>query len=219
MEALVIEDHAIFRDMLVTLLEDRVGVETVVAAGDCAEAKKQFRPDRFDLVLCDVDLPDGDGLSLADEFARVDPRLRILAISGQIDEITLSRVLHSAVIGFVDKTEEDLKSLERAIRDVLDWRSYYSRSVQQYKVMERVNPYLVSKLLTDRELELMRYLGMGLRNEEIAKEVGGAASTIQGHRRNIMSKLEIKTTPELIRLCLKTGFTRTSDILRRSDAD
>jgi two-component system response regulator NreC len=219
MEALVVEDHAIFRDLLVTLLEDRVGFTSVCGAITCNDARQAFEAGKFDLVLCDVDLPDGDGLALADEFARADPRLRILAVSGQIDEFTLSRVLHSAVIGFVDKTEDDLKSLEQAVRDVLDWKSYYSRSVQQFKVMERVNPHLVSKMLTDRELELMRYFGLGLRNEEIAKEVGGSPSTIQGHRRNIMAKLELKTTPDLIRLCLKTGFTRTSDIVRRSAED
>lgn len=219
MKALVVEDHAMFRDMMCTLLRDRIGFTSVLEGEDCATAKAHFAPDTFDLVVCDIDLPDGDGLTLANSFTQADPRLRVLAVSSQTDEATLSRIKSSGVIGFVDKTKESVSGLEHAIREVLAWHTYYSVAVHAHTMEERSNQRLITNQLTEREVELMHYFGLGLHNEEVAKRVGLTENTIQGYRRNIMRKLQIKSTPALIREAIRSGFTRRSDMLRPSDED
>lgn len=221
MNVLIVEDHAMFRDVLEGLLRDRLDCRHTIGVATCAEAREHFaeESESWDMVICDVDLPDGDGLELADEFAMKNPRLRILAVSGQSDEYTLSRVLHSGVIGFVDKTQENLRTLEHALREVMEWRSYYAMSVHQHKLAERINADSFTKILTDRELQLMRYFGVGMRNEEIAEVVGLSNQTIQGHRRNVMRKLKVASSPELVRYAFRTGITRASDMIRQSSED
>lgn len=219
MEVLIVEDHAMFRDVIEGVLTDRLGCKLVLGAGTCESAREEFAKRHFDLVVCDIDLPDGDGLSLADEFAAKDPRLRILAVSSQVDELTLSRVLHSAVIGFVDKTKETLKSLEHALYEVSEWRTYYAATVHQYKMAERMNPHAFNKLLTEKEMEMMRYFGVGLRNEEIAEVTGLSVHTIHSHRRNVISKLGLSGSHDLVRYAFRKGFTRASDMIRRGAGD
>ena len=218
-KALVVEDHAMFRQVVVRILLDRMSFVEVVEAGDCATARGAFDADAFDLVVLDFDLPDGDGLELAKEFTKGDPRLRVAAISAQVDDFTLSRVLDSGVMAFIDKVADDLDRLHQALNDVMDWRMYFSRSVHEAQIRERSKGDSFSKLLTDKELEVMRYFGLGLRNDEIAPKIGVEAVTVQGHRKSVMKKLNVSSAPELMRISLRYGFTRVSDIHRQRAED
>ena len=219
LRALVVEDHRMFRQVVARLLKDQLFFEEVVESGDCATARRHFAADAFDLVVLDFDLPDGDGLELASEFTKADPRLRVAAISAQIDDYTLSRVLDSAVMAFIDKIDDDLERLGQALKDVMDWRMYFSRRVHDAQIREKIDANAFQKQLTDKELALMRYFGLGLRNEEIAPKAGVEAVTIQGHRKSVMKKLGVSSAPELMRLSLRYGFTRVSDIHRQHAED
>lgn len=218
-KALVVEDHAMFRQVVVRILMDRLSFVDVVEAGDCATAREAFETGTFDLVVLDFDLPDGDGLQLAKEFTKADPRLRVAAISAQVDDFTLSRVLDSGVMAFIDKVEDDLDRLHQALKDVMQWRMYFSRSVHEAQMREKSETNSYAKLLTDKELELMRFFGLGLRNDEIAPKIGVEAVTVQGHRKSVMKKLNVSSAPELMRMSLRYGFTRVSDIHRQRDED
>lgn len=219
MKALVLEDQMMFRDLLCSILRDRLKFEEVVETDTCGEARERFAPGAYDLVVLDFDLPDGDGLILAGEFTSADPRLRVVTISSQIDRYTLGRVLDSGAMAFIDKREDDLRRLESALRDVMDWRMYFSRSVHQIQLEQRQDPNDYAKLLTDKEIELMYDFGLGLRNEEIAEQRGIEVATVRGHRKAVMRKLKIGTSLELMRYALAVGFTRVTDIHRRHAAD
>lgn len=219
MKALVLEDQVMFRDLLSNLLRDRLKFREVVEAETCAQARDAFALDSFDLVVLDIDLPDGDGLELAGVFTRADPRLRVVTVSSQVDEHTLSRVLDSGAMAFVDKTADNLARLESALRDVMDWRMYFSRNVHEIQMRQRNDPRNYTKLLTDKELALMRDFGLGLKNEEIAEQRGVEVTTVKGHRKAVMRKLRIGTSLELMRFALAKGFTRVSDIHRQPAGD
>jgi two-component system response regulator NreC len=219
LKALVVEDHAMFRNVVVRTLLDKLKFDEVNEAGTCTLAKETFAPDVFDLVVLDFDLPDGNGLDLAALFTAADPRLRVAAVSAQTDDFTLTRVLDSGVMAFIDKTEEDLDRLTQAITDVMEWRMYFSRSVHEAQMREKLDPAAFSKRLTEKETSLMRFFGMGMRNEDIAPHLGVEAVTIQGHRKSVMKKLGVSSAPELMRLALRHGFTRLSDIHRPLDED
>lgn len=208
-----------FRDVIEGILRERLAFQHVVGVGSCETAREAFAQNSFDLVVCDIDLPDGDGLELADEFSKKRPDLRMLAVSSQTDEYTLFRVLRSMVIGYVDKTRESIQSLEHALREVSEWRTYYAATIHQYKIAERLDPHAFSKLLSDKELMLMRYFGVGLRNEEIAEKTGLSEHTIHSHRRNILNKMDLSGSHELVRFAFSKGFTRASDMIRQSASD
>lgn len=209
---LIVEDHFMFREVVATVVRDRIGAEIIGAeeSGEQALRIYESERERIDVVLLDLDLPDMDGMKLAEKMVELDPKMRILAVSSQCDDYTFYRVLRSGLFGFVDKTRQGLQELEHAIREVMAWRPFYAASVHQANLSQLADPNAFSKILTQREQELLRYFGVGMRNEEIAKEFDLSAQTIQGHRRNIMQKLGVSSTPELIRYALKHGFSRVS---------
>lgn len=214
---LIVEDHLMFREIISMLVKDRLKGEVVAAVEQGCEALAQFETDRPDVVLLDLDLPDMDGMELAEQMISIDPQMRILAISAQCDDFTLFRVLRSGLFGFVDKTRQTVNELEHAIREVMEWRPFYAASVHQANLSQLADPQAFPKILTAREQEMLRLFGVGMRNEDVAAKLGISVQTAQGHRRNIMSKLGVTSTPDLIRYALKTGFARVSlmDMPRR----
>lgn len=219
MKALVLEDQQMFSDLLCSLLRERLKFKEVEAVGTCAEARSLFAPDRYELAVLDFDLPDGNGLDLARDFTEADPRLRVVTVSGQIDEFTLSRVIDSGAMAFVDKVNDGLKHLEQAMIEVMDWRMYFSRSIHDSQMSLRRDPKAYNKLLTDKEIELMYLFGLGLSNDEIATRLQAGKTTIEGHRKSVMRKLGLKSSLGLMRYALSKGFTRVSDIHRQLGED
>ncbi|MFP4283235.1 MAG: response regulator transcription factor [Opitutales bacterium] len=217
--ALIVEDQTMFRDLVRSLLQERLGFTTVAEAETVGEAREHFAPARFALVVLDFDLPDGDGLDLAREFTLADPHLRVVAISAQNDTYTLTRVLDSGAMGFVDKRVDGVERMEQALRDAMQWRMYFSRSIHEMQIKERSNPLSYRKLLTDKETEMLHFFGMGLSNEEIGRSAGIEATTAQGHRKAVMRKLKLSTSLQLMRYAIEQGFTRVSDIQRRPVED
>ncbi len=209
---LIVEDHFMFREVISAIVKDRIGARIVEATEKGAVALECFEAnlESVDIVLLDLDLPDMDGMELAEKMIQLEPRKRLLAVSSQCDEYTLFRVLRSGLFGFIDKTKQSLDELEHGIREVMEWRPFYSASVHQTNLSQLADPRSFPKILTPREQELLRYFGVGMRNEEVASIMGLSTQTAQGHRRNIMQKLGVSSTPELIRYALKMGFSRVS---------
>lgn len=210
MAILIIEDHAMFREVLVMVAQDKAGLEVCAAVGTGREGLAAFGEHRPQMVVLDLDLPDMDGLLVADAIQSMNNKANILAVSSRIDEYTLYRVLRSGFMGFADKTNQNLDELAQAMKSVSNWTPSYSTSALQNTISQQADPNAFPKLLSGREQELLCLFGVGLRNEDIAERLGLSPSTVQSHRRNIMSKLSIESTPELIRYAMKKGFARVS---------
>ena len=175
------------------------------------------RKHKPDLVLLDLNLPDRDGLSITDELLTMDPELRILALSSECDDYTLYRVLNSGVHGYVDKNGQCMEILEQAINEVAKGRVFFTEVVQRVRQKLRVQPKSFPKLLTEREQTLLALLGGGLTNEEVALELRLSRHTVQLHRRNIMRKLNLHRTPDLIRYAVNLGFTKLNAFRERNE--
>ncbi len=167
-------------------------------------------------MLLDLNLPDRDGLSISDELLAMDPAMRVLALSSECDDYTLYRVLNSGVHGYVDKNRQSMEMLKLAISEVLKGRVFFAEVVQQVRQKLRVQPKSFPKLLTGREQELLPLLGGGLSNEEVARELSISRYTVQLHRRNIMQKLNLHRTPDLIRYAVNRGFAKLNSFRDRT---
>ncbi len=204
----IVEDQELFRRLLVGLCGAQFGFSVVCEAGTVAEALERIPPARPDLVLLDLQLPDGDGLDVAVKLFEHMPDLRILALTSLRDEVTIHRIRSMGIQGFVDKNVQKPEILRNAIEAVASGRVYFAEVVQQVQQAMRADPVAFSKVLSDREQELMHLLGRGLSNEEAAAQMGLTAWTVHSHRRNIMKKLGANTQAELMRYALRKGFVR-----------
>src|SRR5690606_38647152 len=134
--------------------------------------------------------------------------IRIVCVSSHMEHYTLYRVRRAMILGFLDKRVESLKNIGHAIREVLNSKTYYSQSYRdESKQMARCQDSFY-KVLTLREIELMPYFGLGMSNVEIAHFVKLTQSTVKGHRRNILAKLGLTQSRDLIAWSLKNGFVR-----------
>lgn len=166
---------------------------------------REFQPD---LIFLDLVLPDGDGLDFIPELIAARAGVKVIALTSHADEVSLHRALKANVHGFVDKNEQPLAVLKEAIHTVMRGQPYFSSVAQRLRTAMHQDPVEFSKILSEHEQRLLALFGEGLSNDEIGRRLGLASGTVRNHRSQIMSKLGIHGTPELMRYAIEKGFTR-----------
>lgn len=208
MRTLIVEDQRMFRDLLAKMCESQSPQGEVVAVGLGAAGAAAMKTGRFDLLILDIDLPDRDGFSLADEAATLREPPRVLGMSGHCDEFMVHRIMNSSMHGFIDKTDQSVETLATAIRTVCAGRYFFSDLVHRTRVALRNDPRSFPKLLTERECEMLTLLGQGMTNEQAAERLAITPTTVQWHRKQLMRKLDIHSTVDLVVYAAEKGFTR-----------
>ena len=197
------------RDLLLKACRDAIPGSVVSGArnaGACLATCGAIQPD---VIILDLGLPDRDGLDLLNDLLAQCPNTKVIGISGYTDEFTLHRALHSKLHGFVDKNEQTVEELTEAIRTVLKGERYLSAVVHEANLSMRNDPLSFDKILSGREQAMLGLFGRGLTNEEVAGRVGLSELTVRNHRCRLMAKLNLRTSPELIRYALEKGFSRS----------
>jgi len=207
MKIVVIEDHTIVREMLMLACTEAAGDGETRGAASGAAGVALCDESKPHVAFVDVELPDGDGLDFADEIHRVSPATKIIALTSHTEEFTIHRALRGHISGFVDKNEQPLEVLKEAISTVMADRVYFSPAVHRVQKAMQKNPADFSKVLSDREIELLKLFGAGLSNEEVATRARLTPGTAKLHRNRIMMKLDLHSTPELMRYAMAKGFS------------
>lgn len=205
---IVVEDQQLFLELIVGLCERDFGFKVVATAGTGAQALETTRKTEHDVVLLDLNLPDMDGIDVATRLMADDRVRHIVALSSQIDDYTLHRVVASGIQGYVDKNLQSSGVLRTAIEIVAAGGVFFTPVVQEVRRELGRDPDAFSKVLSEREQELLSMLGRGLNDSEAATKLGVKPQTIHSHRRNILRKLNLSGTKQLVRYALEHGFVR-----------
>jgi DNA-binding NarL/FixJ family response regulator len=211
---IVVEDQRLVAEFFSYHCRD-LGLEVVQHCGTCREGLSAIRAHRPDLVLMDISLPDGDGLELAKTILDELPEVKILAISSHRDPWTMLQVQRIGLHGFVDKNEQRPEVLTEAIHAVLAGRVYYTPIVNESSASIRRDPKAFIRVLSDYETRILSMIGESKTDEEIATVLNISPATVQSRRRDIMSKLDIHTTPKLIHYAIVNGLTRVEQLGQR----
>lgn len=201
----IVEDQELFLSLLQELCEQDGDHRVEIAASTGRKLRDALATTPVDLVLMDLNLPDCDGIELIhDVFAKY-RWARVLVISGDTRRLTLGRAIMAGVHGIVDK-DVGAQELMRAIRTVAGGTTFFSDAVRRRYSEQRkaVQEYL--KVLSKTELVLLPLFGKGLTDEQVARHRKISPPTAQTHRRNIMKKLKIRSSVELVQHCLENGF-------------
>lgn len=208
MTILIIEDHTLVHDMLALACERLFPAATLHLAGDGAQALTRCGQVQPDLIFLDLVLPDCDGLDLLPKLERAAHQAKVIALTSFADEFTVHRVLQAKVHGFIAKNEQPLGLLKEAMETVMAGGRYYSPVVDRVKAALRANPSSFDKVLSEHEQRLLGLFGEGLDNDTVAARIGLSYNTVKVHRRNILNKLNLHSTAELIHYAIEKGFTR-----------
>jgi DNA-binding NarL/FixJ family response regulator len=207
----IAEDHTILRDGLRSLLESNDDFEVVGEAGDGMEAIRRINELAPDLVLLDLNMPKMDGISVIKEIKKQSHETKILALTMYKDEEFILETFKSGVNGYCIKSSSS-DELLMAIRAVLAGKQYVSPDISD-KVLEG---YLEGRktikkksswdTLTQREREVLKLVGEGYQNKEIADYLCISPKTVEKHRANIMEKLDLHSASALTALAIEKGL-------------
>ncbi len=202
----IIEDHVIVSDGLQTLLSgDKYEIVGVAAnQSDCNMLIKEKLPD---IVLMDIRLGDDSGIYLTKQIKRENPQMKIIVLSANTDEYTIVESIKAGADGFLSKGCAQ-KELINAIDEVGKGFNYFGADVKQtvmdnfinrVKYPEQVN----NKHLTDRELEITRLFAESYTFKEIGNKLNISPKTVEAHKKKILTKLNLKTTIDLVKFAIK----------------
>lgn len=204
MRVVVVEDQSLFRQLIVKMCSEKY--EVVGEAGSGQEALDICRATQPEILLLDIRIPEPDGISVAETLIEEQSSLRVLALSAKLDSVTVFRLLKSGVHGYVNKFNDELETVMDALDAISRGEPYFSESFSQVRDEIRKNPLAFHKILSNKELELLPLFSKGLDDGTIGVMINLSDKTVRWHRRNIMKKLELHATTELMRYGIAQGF-------------
>jgi two-component system, NarL family, response regulator NreC len=208
---LLADDHAIVRRGLKSLLESERGLDVVAEAADGLEALRLTGQHRPDILILDIGMPKLNGIEVAARAQKLDPPPAVIILSMHADESYILRALHAGARAYLLKeaTDEDLLP---AVRAVSAGKPYFSPMVTAVLVEDYMSQ-LQSRgltdsyhLLTDREKEVLQLLAEGRSNKEVATLLALGLSTVETHRANLMQKLNLHNTAEIVLYAVRKGI-------------
>jgi DNA-binding NarL/FixJ family response regulator len=208
---LLADDHKITREGLRSLLEKEPDMEVVAEAEDGRTTVSLVRELLPDVVIMDVSMPDLNGMEAARKITGEFGNVKIIALSMHSDTLFVTEMLKSGASGYLLK-DCAFEELARAIRAVIADQTYLSPSISGVVIdgyLHRLSRVDISgpEVLTDREREVLQLVAEGKSTKEIALALHISVKTVETHRRQIMSKLDIHTVAELTKYAVRKGLT------------
>lgn len=208
---MIVDDHAVIRAGLRMLIEQDPSMKVVAMAGTCDEAMELAAKEIPDLIILDLILGDGDGLSIIPDLTRITPRSKVLVLTGVQNSDSHRLAIRRGAMGIVLK-EHAAESLLKAIRKVNDGEVWIERSMMSSLLQNLNKPLLENpeeakiKSLTDREREVISLVGEGLKNKQIGERLFISETTVTHHLSSVFSKLEVSDRLELIIYAFRHGL-------------
>ena len=203
------DDHQMFRQGLRTLLDAAPDIEVVGEASDGQESLKEIERLQPDVAVLDIAMPGLTGIEVAKRLAKIAPRTRILILTMHDDTFFAIEALRAKARGFMLK-EESITHLVQAIHKVAQGEIVVSPPLQKVVFRELNNSQAgkspdrpVKNILTTRETEILQLVAEGMTNQEIAEKLFISPSTVDTHRKNIMSKLDIHSVAGLVKYAIR----------------
>ncbi|HCV42136.1 MAG TPA: DNA-binding response regulator [Bacteroidetes bacterium] len=204
----IADDHQLVRAGIAALLADTKDIEVVGEAANGREAIEKVKALAPDIVLMDISMPVLDGIKAAKEISEISKLTKIIMLTQYEQVEYIRRVMHSGVSGYILKNSL-VGDLTKAIRSVREGKHYLAEAVSEAMMDAYLKPADGSpkqknhKRLTKREEEIMECISEGCSNQQIAGRLFISVRTVEFHRTNIMEKLGIHDTVNLVRYAIQ----------------
>jgi len=200
---LLADDHSVVRKGLRMQLQQQEQFEVVAEAADGREAVRLAESENPDVVIMDIVMPGLGGIEATSQIVKRNPRTGVVIFSMHADDTYLSRALAAGAKGYLLKDGEDL-DLTRAVEAAAEGKPFFSPTIAGILVGDYMRQLQqrglqdTYELLTEREKETLQLLAEGQSNKEVARTLNLSVYTVETHRSNIMEKLDLHTTADII---------------------
>ncbi|MBI5962489.1 MAG: response regulator transcription factor [Chloroflexi bacterium] len=209
MRFLVVDDHALFRDGMVSLLKAG-GMQVVGEAKNGEEAVSEAARLKPDVVLMDIDMPVMNGIDATRKITGMLPEIRVVMLTASQEDHKLVDALRAGAKGYLLKSLSSdefinlLRGLEKGEPPI---PSSVTARLMNYVAQQSSPNEVRNDNLTEREVELLGYLGLGLPNKLIADRLGVSDNTVKYHIKNILQKLNFSNRAEAAAYAVRHNLT------------
>ena len=209
----VADDHAIVREGLKRIVSSLAGMMVLGEAADGAEVMARVRELEFAVLLLDLSMPGRSGMELIRQVHAERPRLRILVLSMHQELQYAVRSIKAGASGYLTK-ESAPDQLEQAIRKIASGGAFVSAEVAQQLALGAMpgGQTLPHEGLSAREFEVFHLLVAGVSVTDAAARLNLSVKTISTHKSNLMHKMELQSTAELVRYAMTHGLVEQPDL-------
>lgn len=195
---LLADDHMIVRQGMQLVIEDLVDNFEIRTASSIGQIREQIKLQNFDIAILDVQLQDGNCISILPEFKALQPQVKILVFTSFEEENFALKFINAGADGFLSKLSEEAE-IQNAVSELIETGHYYPPFTKKLLEISGHNPNLLNPLnvLSERELQIAELYAKGLGNLEIANKLDLKQNTISTFKKRIFEKLQVNSLVEL----------------------
>ncbi|MES2474234.1 MAG: response regulator transcription factor [Verrucomicrobiota bacterium] len=209
MKVLIVDDHALVRRGMISLLKEHFEEVESAEAANAREGLEAVMRESWDVAVVDISMPGRSGLELVQEMRRERPTMPILVVSSQAEEDYALRALKSGASGYVSKqSASDI--LVTAVQRVLAGRRFISPALAE-RLAGAVSgdaPVTSHDSLSNRELQVLQLIASGQTIKEISSDLALSEKTVATYRSRISEKMGLSSNVDLTRYAMQNGLVR-----------
>jgi two-component system, NarL family, response regulator NreC len=203
---IIADDHELFRNGLAELLRKHDDIHIVKSVADGIELMQLVNAlFDADIVLLDITMPHMDGFQVLKELQALNSNIKPIVISMHNDGNYIAKCAKMGAYGYLLKNTDE-SELILAIRSVNKGKKYFSAEISEKMINFMSTQSISENVLSNKETEVLGLIAKGLTTKEIAAQLFVSSRTIETHRANILKKLEVKNTAELIKKAAKMNL-------------
>ncbi len=210
----VVDDHVIFRNGLKDLLKEINNVEVIGEASDGNEFLSKCKENAPDIVFMDIRMPGMNGIEATKKAKELFPNIKIIGLSMFDDFEYLDELIDAGAVGYMLKNIGKAE-LENAISSVLADSAFFCDNMVKVALHKmnstkksRGNQKIINSI-SKRELEVLKFICLGLSAKEISQQLFISPRTVEGHRNNMLKKTGLSTTTALVSFAINNNIVRT----------
>lgn len=205
----IADDHQMFIDGIKSLLKGNKNMLVSVEATNGEQLLSLLKEQQTEVILMDVNMPVMDGIEATKQVKKLFPEIKVIMLTMFSSKDYIEKLLRVGANGYVLKNTGK-EELTTAIEKVMQGESYFSKEVTE-RIMEGLqgkkaenNPHMVE--LTEREKDVLRLIAQELTSHEIADKLFISFHTVETHRKNLISKLQVKNIAGLVKYAVQNGL-------------
>lgn len=204
---LLVDDHALILQGIKFIVDGMLEIGEVCTATSGSEAITLMKNNSFAVCLIDIELPDLSGFELMEIIRDTVPQTRIIINTMHEEPWVVKKLIQMGVDGVILKSA-DTDEIKNALRSVLNGESYFCDEFNKIKKRLRLNGDTPDyhSLLTNREMDVLKAISMGMQTKEIAESLHVSVNTVESHRKSLFSKFEVRNAVELVLKAINNGI-------------